>query len=192
MNILNPTDVAIVGAGIVGLAHALAMAKRGYKVVVFERNPYAVGASIRNFGMIWPIGQPQGQLREHALKSRHIWQELASKAGFHLNQCGSLHLAYKEDELAVIKEFVTREADNQNQALLTPSEVAAKSPAVITDGLLYQITKYLLHIKYLPFPPLLIILAGDRLLRFIAYLNEFDIRWALEWDRDDCRSQRSD
>lgn len=66
----NQADVLIVGGGIVGLAHALAYAKRGLKVVVFERNLQAVGASIRNFGMVWPIGQPEGNLYNRALKSR--------------------------------------------------------------------------------------------------------------------------
>jgi FAD dependent oxidoreductase TIGR03364 len=136
MNTTNQTDIIVVGAGIVGLAHALAAAKRGYKVAVFERNPDAVGASIRNFGMIWPVGQPKGQLRQRALKSREIWTEVAPKAGFHLNQSGSLHLAYREDELAVLKEFVASEANNPNIALLSPNEVTAKSPAVINDGLL--------------------------------------------------------
>ncbi len=135
MNTNNKTDIIVVGAGIVGMAHALAAAKRGYKVTVFERNPYAVGASIRNFGMIWPIGQPQGKLRQRALKAREIWTEVASKADFHLNQSGSLHLAYREDELAVLQEFVANEAD-KDVALLSPDEVTAKSPAVINDGLL--------------------------------------------------------
>jgi len=89
MNQMNHVDVAVVGAGIVGLAHALAAAKQGLKVVVFERNPYPVGASIRNFGMIWPIGQPMGELYNRALEARRIWVEVAQKAGFHLDQCGS-------------------------------------------------------------------------------------------------------
>ncbi|TVQ50024.1 MAG: TIGR03364 family FAD-dependent oxidoreductase [Gloeocapsa sp. DLM2.Bin57] len=128
-------DVAIIGAGIVGLAHAFAAAKQGLKVAVFERNDYAIGASIRNFGMVWPIGQPQGYLRDRALKSREIWQEIAIQARFHLDTCGSVHLAYQPDELAVIEEFIASESQ-ADVALLTPQEVASKSQAVVTNGLL--------------------------------------------------------
>jgi glycine/D-amino acid oxidase-like deaminating enzyme len=53
---LQSADIAIVGAGILGIAHAYAMARRGRSVVVFERSPQATGASVRNFGMIWPVG----------------------------------------------------------------------------------------------------------------------------------------
>jgi len=137
MNPKNHTEVAIVGAGIVGLAHALAAAREGQKVVVFERNPEAVGASIRNFGMVWPIGQPVGLLLDRALRSREIWLEVAAKAGFTADPCGSLHLAYRSDEMQVLQEFVdSRAATPETIALLSPEQVREKSPAAVMDGLL--------------------------------------------------------
>ncbi len=62
-------DVAIVGGGILGIAHAFEAAKRGYSVVIFERSRQAQGASIRNFGLIWPIGQAPGKVHERALRT---------------------------------------------------------------------------------------------------------------------------
>jgi D-hydroxyproline dehydrogenase subunit beta len=130
----NKSDIAIVGAGILGLAHARAAARRGYKVTVFERNPQAIGASIRNFGMVWPIGQPLGALYDRALKSRDIWLEVAPQAGFHADACGSLHLAYRPDEMAVLEEMV--ETTSDSVTLLTPAQAAEKSPAIVTQDLL--------------------------------------------------------
>ena len=66
------TDVAIVGAGILGLAHAAAAVKRGLRVTVFERSEFAVGASIRNFGQMLVTGQPPGIMLDLALSLIHI------------------------------------------------------------------------------------------------------------------------
>jgi FAD dependent oxidoreductase TIGR03364 len=135
INLSNHADVVIVGAGIVGLAHALAAMKRGLKVIVFERNHPVVGASIRNFGMVWPIGQPEGKLLQRALRSREIWLEISAKAGFAIDPCGSLHVAYRSDELTVLKEFGERSPQRRVQ-LLTADEAVQKSPAVVREGLL--------------------------------------------------------
>jgi FAD dependent oxidoreductase TIGR03364 len=98
-------DVAIVGGGILGLAHAYAAAKQGRKVVLFERSPRAAGASVRNFGMIWPIGQPQGEMHETAIRSREIWVEVLRDAQLPHFLTGSLLVVYRDDEASVAQEF---------------------------------------------------------------------------------------
>jgi len=127
---MSKPSAIIIGAGIVGLATARALAVRGYQVTVFERNEKAVGASIRNFGMIWPIGQATGPLFERAMLSRSIWKEICIEANIWHNEVGSLHLAYEEDELDVMKEYVEANKQHRDCALLTPAQALGKSAAV--------------------------------------------------------------
>lgn len=94
--------VAVVGAGIVGCAHALAAARAGARVHLFDAAASVSGASVRNFGLIFPLGQPSSAAR-YAARSRVIWDEVSRGAGFALRACGSLTLAHAEDELAVLQ-----------------------------------------------------------------------------------------
>lgn len=125
----------VIGAGIVGLATARALAKRGYQVTVIERSSKAVGASIRNFGMVWPIGQPEGTLYERAMHAKSIWQETLAGAKCWSQEAGSLHMAYQQDELEVIQQFV-EVSPYRPVSFLNAEETLAKSPAVNPDGLL--------------------------------------------------------
>ncbi|MCU0876827.1 MAG: TIGR03364 family FAD-dependent oxidoreductase [Pirellulaceae bacterium] len=130
-------SVGIVGAGIVGLAHAWSAARRGHRVTVFERSRAAQGASIRNFGMIWPIGQPAGKLREIALQSREAWLELGRAAGIWVHPCGSIHLAHRADEWAVLEEYAAGAAGDEAACeLLSRDAVLTRSPAAQPEGLL--------------------------------------------------------
>lgn len=127
-------DVLVVGAGIVGLAHALAAAKRGRRVVLLDRSSRATGASIRNFGMVWPIGQPPGPALKRALVSRRIWLECAEQCPLWHERCGALHVATAPDEWRVLQEFAALYADaGYDLRLLTPEEAARRNPAVRTD-----------------------------------------------------------
>lgn len=130
-----PRSAIVIGAGIVGLATARALAIRGFQVQVIERNTRATGASIRNFGMIWPIGQPDGELYERAMLSRRIWKEVAKEAGLWYDKVGSMHMAYHKDEWDVLQELA-ESFRRRNYLLLNPAETKAGSAAIVTDNLL--------------------------------------------------------
>lgn len=123
-------DVAVVGAGIVGLAHAYHLAKRGLRVVVLERHPKAQGASVRNFGMLWSIGQPAGDLHALARRSVAIWREVLGASRIDHDPCGSLHLAYHDDEAQILAEFIDRHGDEFAAVRLSASEISARYPAI--------------------------------------------------------------
>ena len=98
-------DIAVVGGGILGLAHASVLARTGKRVVLFERGQRAAGASVRNFGMVWPIGQPAGEMHQLALRSREIWLDTLVAARLNYRPTGSLHVAHHPDEAEVMREF---------------------------------------------------------------------------------------
>ncbi|RDB49440.1 FAD-dependent oxidoreductase, partial [Tsukamurella tyrosinosolvens] len=86
------TDVLVVGAGIVGLAHAVEALDRGLTVTVVERDSRAVGASIRNFGHACVTGQ-SGDLAELAHLARERWLDLDGRAGLGARATGGLAVA---------------------------------------------------------------------------------------------------
>lgn len=124
----------VIGAGIAGLATARALAVRGHKVTVIERHAKAVGASIRNFGMIWPIGQPDGYLYERAIASKAIWKQVCNDAGIWYDPVGSLHLAYNNYEQHVIEEFCQLSPHRPLQ-ILTATDAVLRSPAIVEKDL---------------------------------------------------------
>jgi D-hydroxyproline dehydrogenase subunit beta len=134
----SPThrDVVVVGAGIVGIAIARAEALRGRRVTVLEREERPVGASIRNFGLVWPMGQPDGPTWRRALKSRDIWLDTAARARFHANASGSLHLAQTELERTVLEEFLQRAPKDFLGGWIDADTAGVKSPAVRKDRVL--------------------------------------------------------
>src|SRR5271156_251852 len=129
-------EVAIVGAGILGLAHAFLAAKAGKSVVVLEKSPRAAGSSVRNFGMIWPIGQPAGAMLSLSLRSRELWLEILGHAKLPRRETGSLHVTYRADEAAVAQEFAELGPGlGYECSWLKPCEVLERSHAVQADGL---------------------------------------------------------
>ncbi|MHA4810324.1 TIGR03364 family FAD-dependent oxidoreductase [Flavitalea flava] len=134
---MKSRSAIVIGAGIVGLATARALAMRGFSVKLFERSDRAVGASIRNFGMIWPIGQTAGKMYDRAVRSRDVWKEIASTGKCWHEQAGSLHLAYEGDEWQVLQElYEVFRKEGRPVKLLDKTAVLSRSEAVVADGLL--------------------------------------------------------
>ncbi|MCP5424138.1 MAG: TIGR03364 family FAD-dependent oxidoreductase [Gammaproteobacteria bacterium] len=125
-------DLAVVGAGIVGLAHALAAVKRGKRVVVLERDARAVGASIRNFGFITVTGQQAGQTWERAMRSRDVWDEIAPAAGIPIIHRGLVVAARSPEALAVLEEFAATSMGRECQ-LLSPDVALKRFPVLRPD-----------------------------------------------------------
>ena len=65
----------IIGSGIIGIAHAITAREAGWEVTVLERDGRALGASVRNFGTLWPIGCSFGAERDQALYGVRRWKE---------------------------------------------------------------------------------------------------------------------
>lgn len=123
-------DLAVVGAGIVGLGHAVAALRRGLTVAVVDRASSVNGASVRNFGHLGVTGQ-EGEARAYAELARELWLTLAPEAGFWLRESGTVVVARADDELAVLEEFRERRGGHDVR-ILTPAQVRERVP--VADG----------------------------------------------------------
>jgi FAD dependent oxidoreductase TIGR03364 len=123
-------DLVVVGAGVVGLAHAIEAHARGLSVVVVERDARAVGASVRNFGHIGTTLQG-GEAATYAATARERWLSLAPKAGFEVLEAGTVVVARNEPELAVLGEFAGEHPDLAR--FLGPGQVRDLFPLTTTE-----------------------------------------------------------
>lgn len=128
-------DVLVVGAGIVGLAHALCAVRSGLRVAVVDRDHRCVGASIRNFGFVTVTGQGAGDTWRRARRSREIWAEVAPEAGIRIEHAGLWVLARRPAAVAVLEAF-SRTEMGADCRLHAASTVAGQAPGLRQDGLL--------------------------------------------------------
>ncbi|MBP1858005.1 TIGR03364 family FAD-dependent oxidoreductase [Rhizobium herbae] len=126
-------DLAIVGAGIVGLAHAYAAAKRGKRVIIIDRDAQANGASVRNFGFVTVTGQGAGDCWAMARRARDVWAETADRAGIAVVQRGMVLASRLEESEAVIDAFLRTEMA-EGCAKITASQAQEYIPCLRSDA----------------------------------------------------------
>jgi FAD dependent oxidoreductase TIGR03364 len=112
-------DVAVVGAGIVGLSCARAAAVKGLRVVVIDRDAQANGASVRNFGFITVTGQERGMSWNRARRTSAIWQQVAEHAGIPIVQRGLWMTARRPEAVPLLEAFLRTEM-GEGCEILTP------------------------------------------------------------------------
>jgi D-hydroxyproline dehydrogenase subunit beta len=108
-------DVAIVGAGIVGASCALACARRGMSVAVFDRGGLVAGTTGSGEGNILLSDKRPGPELDLALLSNRLWQELAAELGgeygdFELEEKGGLVVAESDQALRGLSDLAEAQA----------------------------------------------------------------------------------
>lgn len=109
-------DVVVVGAGIIGLAHAYHAHQRGLAVAVVDHAETVAGASVQNFGHAC-ISAQSGDALTYARAGRHHWLDLSRKAGFWAAETGTHCVARHDDEFAVLEQFAQRHGPGRAQVL---------------------------------------------------------------------------
>jgi glycine/D-amino acid oxidase-like deaminating enzyme len=108
-------DVAVVGAGIVGAACALACARRGLSVVVLERQSVASGTTGAGEGNLLLSDKLPGPELDLGLLSNRLWTELAERlppryGGFEWEPKGGLVVARTAAGLAALHRTARAQA----------------------------------------------------------------------------------
>jgi glycine oxidase len=111
MKPMKTSQIMVIGGGIIGLAAALELAKRGKKVVIVEKGSFGGQATGAAAGMLAPyseIGEDPDDFFTMCHKSLQLypeWQKEVkeiSGASFEYNRSGSLHVVFHEaDELVL-------------------------------------------------------------------------------------------
>ncbi|MBV9217583.1 MAG: FAD-binding oxidoreductase [Acidobacteria bacterium] len=151
-------DAAIVGAGIVGAACAVALAREGLKVLILDSSSAASGTTAAGMGHIVAMDDSPAQL---ALThySQKLWRRLAPElpASCEYENCGTIWVAANADEMSEVHRKKAVYDENgitahvlDAQALLDAEPNLAKHLSggllVDSDAVVYQLaaTRYLL------------------------------------------------
>ena len=133
---MKQPDAIVIGAGVVGSACALGLAKAGLKVVVLDRGPVSGGTTGAGEGNILVSDKEPGPELTLAIRSRNAWFEIADEigAGFELEAKGGIvvartqvgatalsHLAKRQQRAGVQAHELDRSALHQLEPYLDPS-----------------------------------------------------------------------
>jgi L-2-hydroxyglutarate oxidase LhgO len=112
---MEQIDVAVIGAGVVGLGSALAIANRGRSVCILEREPRAgLGTSTHNSqvihaGIYYP---PESLKARHCVNGARLLYEFCARHDVPHRRTGKLIVARDEHEVQALEALHARAVDN--------------------------------------------------------------------------------
>ncbi|MGC4397048.1 NAD(P)/FAD-dependent oxidoreductase [Hydrogenophaga sp. T2] len=136
---LERVDTVVIGAGVVGLAVARALALQGREVWVLEREAaIGTGTSSRNSevihaGIYYPAGSLKARL---CVRGKALLYDYAAERGIAHRRCGKLIVANTPSQQGALAGIVARAAGNgvNDLRLLTADEARALEPALDCRG----------------------------------------------------------
>lgn len=134
-------DCVVIGAGVVGLACARALARAGRDVIVLEAAT-AIGTetSSRNSEVIHAgIYYPQGSRKARScVRGKALLYDYLDSRGIAHRRCGKLIVATEEAQLPVLETLQHKAAANgvDDLVFLSEAEVKAREPALASVGAL--------------------------------------------------------
>src|SRR5262245_47671657 len=117
---MEQIDVAVIGAGVVGLASALAIANRGHSVCILEREARpGLGTSTHNSQVIHAgIYYPKGSLKAlHCVNGARMLYEFCALHDIPHRRSGKLIVAHDEHEVQALEALLARAIDNGVQGM---------------------------------------------------------------------------
>jgi len=140
---MEQIDVAVIGAGVTGLASARAIAQRGRSVVVLERHPRpGQDTSTHNSGVIHAgLYHPPGSLKSRlCVEGRRLLYEFCATHGVPHVHSGKLVVAHDESEIHQLEALQRRGTENGVEGLeiVDRAFIVAREPAVSATAALWS------------------------------------------------------
>jgi L-2-hydroxyglutarate oxidase LhgO len=140
---MGDVDVAIVGAGVTGLATALAVAERGLSTCVLDRHPRpGLETSTHNSGVIHAgIYFPAATLKTRlCIEGRRLLYEFCETHQVPHERCGKLIVAFDESDMAGLEALRERGLTNgvERLELVHRRFIAEREPAIRAHAAIFS------------------------------------------------------
>jgi L-2-hydroxyglutarate oxidase LhgO len=138
---MEEIEIAVIGAGVVGLAIARALAEQGREVILIESaGAFGTGTSSRNSevihaGLYYPAGSLKARL---CVRGKGLLYGYCAARNLGHRRCGKLVVATREADLPRLAQLAANGAANgvNDLQLLTREEVSALEPELSAVGAL--------------------------------------------------------